>query len=104
MRAGRRAGRAAYHERAEPGAGLDEALAFQVAVGLEDGVGVDRRCRDDFAHRGELVADVEHAHPECLANLLNDLQVRGTTERPSSRKLITRARSSSKYYGAKTLD
>src|SRR5215469_13038696 len=77
MRAGRWAGRAAYHERAESGAGLDEAVALEVPIGLEDGVGVDRRCRDDFAHCGELVADLEHAHPECLANLLNDLQVRG---------------------------
>ena len=55
---------------------FDQAFPFQVAVGLEHRVGVDRRRCDDFPHRGELVAHVEHAHPERLPDLLDDLQVR----------------------------
>src|ERR1700685_727987 len=82
MRAGRRTGRAPDHERAVPGPRLDQTVTLQVAVSLEDGVGVDRRTRDDFPHRGALVADVEHAHPERLAYLLNDLQVRGHHRTP----------------------
>ena len=31
--------------------------------GLQHGVGVDRRRRDDLPHGGQLVAHVEHAHP-----------------------------------------
>src|SRR5262245_54770535 len=77
MRTGRRTGRAAHNERAEPGPGLDEALPLQVAIGLENGVGVGRRGRGGLPHRWEPVADVVYTHPEGRAHLLDDLQVRG---------------------------
>src|SRR5215831_16474749 len=104
MRAGRRTGWAAHHERAEPGPGFDETLALQVAVGLEDGVGIDRGGRDDLPHRGELVADVEHAHPERLADLLDDLQVRGHYRAAVQPEADHRSNPPLKYYGVKTLD
>ncbi|HEY1670483.1 MAG TPA: hypothetical protein VGG54_32700 [Trebonia sp.] len=36
---------------------------------------------DYFPHRGQLIADVEHAHPERLPHLLHELQV-GRHPRP----------------------
>ncbi len=65
----------APHERAVPDPGLDQALALQVAIGLQHGVGVDRRRRDDLPHGGQLVAHLEQARPQRLPDLLDDLQV-----------------------------
>ena len=54
---------------------LHETLVLELAVGLRDGVRVDRELGDDLAHRRQLVADIEQAQPQSLLHLLHDLQV-----------------------------
>ena len=69
----------ARDERAASLARDDEALALELAVGLRDGVRVDREIGDDLAHRRQLVADVDRPQPQRLLDLLHDLQVGGDT-------------------------
>jgi hypothetical protein len=85
------------------GPGFNQALALQVAVGLEHGIGVDGRRRDDLPHRGELVARIQQAHPQGLPDLLDDLQVRGY-HRPAVDPEADHVASSSMSYVTKTLD
>jgi hypothetical protein len=48
------------------------------------GVRIDGGGSDHLADRRELVTHVDQPHPERLPNLLHDLQIRGTADRPSS--------------------
>jgi hypothetical protein len=57
------------------GAGGDQPFAFQVAVGLEDGVGVDAELGDDLLGGGELVAGSQQPQPECPLDLVDELEV-----------------------------
>jgi hypothetical protein len=50
---------------------------FELAIRLEDGVGVDGDLGDDVFHGRELVADVEDAEAQGLADLLDELEIRG---------------------------
>ena len=61
-----------------PSAGppLDQTLVLQLPVALEDGVGVDRELGDDLLDGRQLVAGLQEAGDERLADLLRDLQVR----------------------------
>ncbi len=62
-------------ERADTGAGSDQALVLELAVGLEDRVRVDREVAHDLFDRRQLVALAQEAEPEGLPDLLDDLQV-----------------------------
>ncbi len=64
-------------EGAASGFGGDESLAFEFAVGLEDGVGVDGDLGDDLLDRGQLVPHGEHAESQGLLHLVDELHVRG---------------------------
>ena len=63
------------HERPDARAGGDEAVVLELAVGLEDRVGVDGEVRHDVLDRRQLVALAQEAEPQRLAYLLDDLQV-----------------------------
>ena len=55
----------------------DEALAVELAVGLEHGVRVDRQARDDLLDRRELVARMQDPEAQRLLDLLDDLEIGG---------------------------
>ena len=63
-------------EGADAGPGGDEAVALQLAVGLEHGVRVDRQARDDVLDGGQLVALDQQTEPQRPSYLLDDLEVR----------------------------
>ena len=58
---------------------LDDSLVLKFPVGLVDGVRIDRNLGHHLFDRGKPVAHLEHAGPDCLANLFRQLQVRGHT-------------------------
>ncbi|GFN05718.1 hypothetical protein Smic_42740 [Streptomyces microflavus] len=62
-------------EGAEPAPRLDEALALQLPVRLEDGVRVDGGGLDDLAGGGQPVAGLQNAQAQGLLRLLDDLEV-----------------------------
>ncbi|GAB1821681.1 hypothetical protein HerbRD11066_48450 [Herbidospora sp. RD11066] len=66
---------------------------FELAVGLEDGVGVDRELRDDLFDGGELIALPEQAEAHGLPDLLNQLKV-GRDSRPAVEMELDHLRSS----------
>ena len=61
------------HKGAHSRAGPHEAFAFEVPVGLEHGVGIDRQLAHDLLGRGQLFARLEHAEAKRLMNLLDEL-------------------------------
>jgi hypothetical protein len=65
------------HERALPGSTDRQALAFQPAIGLEHGVRVDRELGDDLLGRGQAIAGLQRAQPQCVLDLMDELQVGG---------------------------
>src|SRR5580698_6918258 len=71
----RRSGWQRSYKRALATSRLYQAFAFEIAVCLQDGVGIDRCCRDDLAHTWKLVTQFEHSHTKCLAYLLDDLHI-----------------------------
>ncbi len=60
-----------------PGPGAHQASALEVSVGLEDRVRIDGELRHHLLGRRELVAGLQHAQPECLVDLLDQLEIRG---------------------------
>ena len=56
-----------------------QALPFQVAVGLEHRVRVDRQLGDDLLGGGQLVARLQEAEPQSVMDLLDQLEVGGDT-------------------------
>src|SRR5438067_798153 len=64
------------HERADTGPSLHEPLAFELAIRLEHGVGVDGDRGDDLLHGRKLVAPLEEAEAEGCLGLLHELEVR----------------------------
>ena len=71
------AGERRDHEGPQPGPGPHQALAFEVAVRLEHGVGVDRQLRDDLLRRRQLVTGLEQSELQRLVDLLDELEVGG---------------------------
>ena len=69
-------------EGAEAAPGLDQALALQLAVGLQDGVRIDGGGLHDLAGRGQLVARFQQAQAQGLFGLLDDLDVGGDAAAP----------------------
>ena len=67
----------ATDEGPQPGPGPHQALAFEVAVRLEHGVGVDRQLRDDLLRRRQLVTGLEQSELQRLVDLLDELEVGG---------------------------
>ena len=70
-------GERAGDERSATLLGDDEPFPFELAVGLGDGVRVDREVGHDLAHGRQLVADVKQPEAKRLSDLLDDLEVRG---------------------------
>ena len=68
------------HERAHAGPRRDEPLVLELAVGLGDGVRVDRDRADHLAHGRELVALAKGAELEGAADLVDQLQVGATPD------------------------
>jgi hypothetical protein len=64
------------HERADPWPGRHQALLFQLAVGLEHRVRVDRQPGGHVLDLGQLVALVQQAQPQRVPDLVDQLQVR----------------------------
>ena len=62
-------------ERPEPGTGGDEPVVLELAVGLQDRVGVDREDRDHVLDRRELVALAQQAQPQRVPDLPHQLLV-----------------------------
>src|SRR5437763_3651178 len=75
VRVRRRAVEAFQHECSDAGPALDEALVFQLAVGLEHRVWVDRDGAHHFFHGWKLVSAAEHPEAERMLHLLDDLKV-----------------------------
>ena len=57
--------------------GIEEAADFHLAVGAEDGVGVDGQVDGNLADGGELVAGGEGAGGDCSLDLVDELPVDG---------------------------
>src|SRR6266480_1737077 len=53
--------RAGFDEHAEASPGLDQLLAYQLLIGLENGQRIDPKLGRDVAHGGQRIAFVEHA-------------------------------------------
>ena len=60
---------------AGPGAG--QTLVLELAVRLEHGVGVDGQLGHHLLDRRQLVALAQQAEAQCLADLLDDLEIGG---------------------------
>ena len=58
---------------------FDETQDFQLPVGLQDRVRVDRDCGDDLFRRGKLVTGSKEAHTKRLFDLLHQLEIRGNS-------------------------
>ena len=67
------------NERPLAGTRAHEALPFEVPVGLKHRVGIDRQLGDHLLGRRQLVSWLEDAELQCLADLLDQLQVGGDT-------------------------
>jgi ABC-type Mn2+/Zn2+ transport system ATPase subunit len=64
------------HERPDPGPGRRQALVFQLPVGLEHGVRIDRQPGRHVFDLRQLIALAQQAQPQRLPDLMDQLQVR----------------------------
>jgi len=76
VRGQRCAGQGPGHKRADPGPGRGQALVFQLPVGLEHRVRVDRQPGRHVLDLRQLVTLVQEAQPQRLPHLVDQLQVR----------------------------
>ena len=88
MGAGRRPGRAAPHERAVAGPGFHQALALQVAVGLEHRVRVEAVAATTSRTAGSLSPTSSRPIRRACRTCCTICRYGGTTDRLSTRKLI----------------
>ena len=67
----------ARDERALPPPAFGQALEVELAVGLEDGVGIDREAADHLLDGRELIAGMQDPEPHGLLDLLHELEIGG---------------------------
>jgi hypothetical protein len=68
--------RAAQDEGADALTALHQPFTFEIAIGLEHGVRVDRQRPDDFLHGRQSVAGTQNAAEQCLTHLFDELDIR----------------------------
>src|ERR1700721_2120449 len=66
-----------WPEGAAAGTAAGQSLVLELAIGLQDGVGVDGQLPHDLLDRRQLVALPQHSDTQGLADLLDDLEIGG---------------------------
>ena len=97
VRGQRGVGQGSGDEGADSRPGGDEPVALQLAVGLEDGVRVDRQARHHVLDGGQLVALDQQAEAQGPPYLVDDLKVRRDPRAGVQRELDHRELHSSSY-------